>query len=140
MRFSFITCAALCCQAFNAFAAEYQPETVGSSDIYLDIPEVVTEYNKQYNYTASVDKNNGGGFLTKRDYKGFSTSDSAKSHLNSSYIQFSASLTTSDVTCSNTNTNTGATFSKQSTATRMRAGKEGSPKSYIAKSNKKQYH
>lgn len=88
--------------AFNAFAAEYQPETAGSSDIYLDIPEVVTEYNKQYNYTASVDKNNGGGFLTTRDYKGVSTSDSAKSHLNSSYIQFSASLTTSDVTCSNT--------------------------------------
>lgn len=95
MKYTFTTLLALSSTALAA----YEPETVGNSSIYLDNPEVVTEYNGYYNYTASIDKNNGGGFLTTRDYMGKSTSVPAQNNLNSSYVEFSATLTEADVTC-----------------------------------------
>lgn len=98
MKYTFITLLALSSTALAA----YEPETVG---INLDNPEVVTEVNYTYAYTASINKNNGGGFITSHTYNtgdAFSTSKHVNDYLNNSYIEFSATLTAADVTCSNT--------------------------------------
>lgn len=75
---------------------------INNSQIYLDNAEVVTEVNYDYNYTASIDKGNGGGFLTTQTYStgnAFSYSKEVQDNLNNSYVQFAATLTAQDVSC-----------------------------------------
>lgn len=76
-----------------------------NSEIRIQDSRVVTEVNYDYDYTASIDKSNGGGFLTGHTYNtgnAYTPSDSINEYLNYSYVEFAATLTPEDVTCNKT--------------------------------------
>lgn len=89
----------------SAVANAIEPDGVykcDKSEIRISDSRVVTEVNYEYDYTASIDKGNGGGFLSGHTYNTenpFTPSAQIKDYYRDSYVEFAAALTDNDVAC-----------------------------------------